>query len=119
MVSYYYSIFLNYSCQYIIEKLAHNVLVADGYGILAGEAAEAEAAVAGGCGGGQIQRFQQPLHRNKVQAVRPQCLAQLVGAAGVADQVLAVRRVNAEVAGVAYRRRTYPYVHLPCARAPK
>ena len=92
------------------------MLITHRYGILAGEAAEAEAAVAGvvevaGC----VNGFEQALYGDKGQAVRAQGFAHFIGAAGIADQIFAVGRVNAKVTGKAHRRRTDADVHLFCA----
>jgi len=81
------------------------VLVANGNWVLAGEAAEAEAAVAGVVEvAGGVNGFEQALYGDKGEAVRAQRFAYFVGAAGVADQVFAVGSVNAEIAGEAYGR---------------
>ena len=92
------------------------MLVADGYRVLAGKAAEAEAAVAGVVEvAGGVDGFEQAPYADEGQAVRAQGFAYFVGAAGVADQVFAVRRVNAEIAGEAYGRRTDADVYFFCA----
>ena len=92
------------------------VLVTNRNRVLAGEAAEAEAAVAGVVDvAGDVNGFEQAIYGDEGQAVRAQGFAYFVGAAGVADQVFAVGRVNAKVAGAAYRRRTNPDVHFFCA----
>ena len=89
------------------------MLITDRYGVLAGEAAEAEAAVAGVVEiAGGVDGFEQALYGDKGEAVRAQGFAYFVGAAGVAEQVFAVGRVNAEIAGKAYRRRTDADVHF-------
>ena len=85
----------------LLNSLA--MLITNRYRILAGEAAEAEAAVAGVVEvAGGVNGFEQAPYADKGKAVRAQGFAYFVGAAGVADQVFAVGRVNAEIVGAAY-----------------
>ena len=96
-----------------IHLHSFTVLITHRYRVLAGEAAEAKAAVARVVEvAGGVNGFEQALYGDKSQAVRAQGFAYFVGAAGVADQVFAVGRVNAKVAGAAHRRRTNADVHF-------
>jgi hypothetical protein len=58
------------------------------------------------------QGFQEPFHGDKRQSIGTQGFAELGNTVAVADQVLAVRGVDAEITGKPYRGRTDPDVDL-------